>query len=144
MLKKILPAQPQAAVDSDLLTASAIRLVNGKQTSLATVTQQPIGHLLPVSGEAIGKPLTITAPIGHPGLAAANNSVSQSQVALLNKYLNDSGQPDRFRVDPNSAEQLIQEINPATGVVIAEYSAVAFPALAKSLGLVGSLVDSRA
>jgi hypothetical protein len=56
----------------------------------------------------------------------------------------DSGRPDRFRMDPHSGAKMIQEIDPATGNVIAEYSVDTFPALAKSLGLVGSLVDSQA
>ena len=52
-------------------------------------------------------------------------------MALLNKYLNDSGRPAQFRVDPNSDSKLIQEINPATGEVIGEYPAISFPALAR-------------
>jgi hypothetical protein len=114
---------------------------------IATVNQQDIGRPLPAtaSGESVGKPLLITAPTtSHPKIPTANSGVLQSQVTLWNKYLNDSGQPNRFRVDPNSGETLIQEFNPATGEVIGEYSVSTFPALAKSLGLVGSLVDSRA
>jgi len=121
-----------------------VRLLNG-ETSIATITQQKIERPLPGSGESVGKTLPITASTtSHPKIPTANSRVLQSQVTLWNKYLNDSGQPNRFRVDPNSGEKLIQEINPATGEVIGEYSVSAFPALAKSLGLVGSLVDSRA
>ena len=68
----------------------------------------------------------------------------QAQVAFLNKYLNDSGKPDQFRVAPNSNSMLIQEVNPATGEVIGEYPAIAFPALAKSLGISSALIDEHA
>jgi len=42
-------------------------------------------------------------------LTAANrNTDVQAQVAFLNRYLNDSGRPDQFRVDPNSNSTLIK------------------------------------
>ena len=78
----------------------------------------------------------------HP--AAAAPADIQAQVNLLNKYLNDSGRPAQFRVDPTSDNTLIQEINPATGEVIAEYSVIEFPELARSVGVSGVLVDDRA
>jgi len=68
----------------------------------------------------------------------------QALVAQLNKYLNDSGQPDQFRADPSAPDRLIQQINPANGEVIGEFSSAEFPALARSLGLTGGLVDSKA
>jgi hypothetical protein len=80
--------------------------------------------------------------------AAAKSSVAnrstdvQAQVALLNKYLNESGRPDQFRADPNTAT-LIQELNPETGEVIAEYSAISFPELAKSVGISSALIDEH-
>jgi hypothetical protein len=40
-------------------------------------------------------------------ILTANKSVVQSQIALLNKYLNNSGHPNRFRIGPNSGEKLI-------------------------------------
>jgi hypothetical protein len=120
-------------------------VVNEKKTSTATITQRNIGGPLPVDGQSVGKPLPTIAPtsslLERP---TASNSFLQSQVPLLNKHLNDSGQPNRFRMDPKSGDKLIQEINPATGEVIAESSVSTFPGLAKSLGLVGSLVNSRA
>ena len=77
--------------------------------------------------------------------SAANRSTDvQAQVAFLNKYLNDSGRPDQFRVDPNSDSMLIQEVNPATGAVIAEYPSLSFPALAKSLGISSAVIDDHA
>jgi hypothetical protein len=132
-------------IDRDPLTVvPVVRLVNEKQTSIATIAQRDIERPLPVGGQSVGKALPITTPSTLPlESRTASNPFLQSQVLLMNKYLNDSGRPNRFRMDPNSGNKLIQEINPATGEVIGEYSASAFPALAKSLGLVGSLVNSR-
>ena len=65
----------------------------------------------------------------------------QAQVALLNKYLNDSGKPDQFRVDPASDNKLIQQVNPANGEVIGEFPVEEFPALAKSVGISGVLIN---
>jgi hypothetical protein len=76
-----------------------------------------------------------TPPILQPDL--------QTLVTQLNKHLNDSGQPDQFRVDPHSST-MIQEVNPATGEVIGEFAASEFPALARSAGASGLLVDSLA
>jgi hypothetical protein len=76
-----------------------------------------------------------TPPILQPDL--------QTLVTQLNKHLNDSGQPDQFRVDPHS-NTMIQQVNPATGAVIGEFAASEFPALARSAGASGLLVDSLA
>ncbi len=87
---------------------------------------------------------------GAASKAPVRRATTTSQAALpalvgqLNKYLNDSGRPNQFRVDPASRGQTIQEINPATGEVIGEFSAIEFPELAKSLGVSGVLVDSLA
>ncbi len=63
---------------------------------------------------------------------------------LLNKYLNDSGKPDQFRVAPDSDDKLIQQVNPATGEVIGEFPASEFAALARSVGISGVVVDKHA
>jgi len=68
----------------------------------------------------------------------------QSLVRNLNKFLNDSGRPDQFRLDPASGGKLIQQINPSSGAVIGEFSATEFPALARSVGVAGLLVDDLA
>jgi hypothetical protein len=68
----------------------------------------------------------------------------QSMVDHLNKNLNDSGRPDQFRLDPASGDRLIQQINPANGAVIGEFSVDEFPALARSVGATGLLIDSLA
>jgi len=67
----------------------------------------------------------------------------QQLVTQLNKTLNDSGRPDQYRVDPQSAN-MIQEVNPANGAVIGQFSADEFPALARSVGATGLLIDSLA
>jgi uncharacterized FlaG/YvyC family protein len=78
--------------------------------------------------------------------ARVDNAASlDALVRQLNKHLNDSGRPDQYRVDPSSGNKVIQQINPATGDVIGEFSAIEFPALARSVGISGgALIDSRA
>jgi hypothetical protein len=95
------------------------------------------GNELPSGGHA-----TPGAPRAEVPVRASKPSL-RDQVALLNKFLNDSGKPDQFRIDPRSPT-LIQEVNPANGEVIAEYPAVAFPALARSLGLTRGVIDEHA
>ena len=68
---------------------------------------------------------------------------AQALAAQLNKVLNNSGRADQFRVDPTS-DKYIQQVNPASGAVIAEYSVAEFPALARSIGASGLLVDETA
>jgi uncharacterized FlaG/YvyC family protein len=114
-------------------------------TSLVHGSQAPT-TIPPSSGKPL-PPAGNTAPSAAGGAksSAANRSTDvQAQVAFLNKYLNDSGRPDQFRVDPNSDSMLIQEVNPATGAVIAEYPSVSFPALAKSLGISSAVIDDHA
>ncbi len=93
------------------------------------------------SGSRSGVPLpgTGSTPTAEP----MRGTSPAALVTFLNQYLNDSGFPDQFRVDPTSAAN-IQEINPANGKVIAEYPAAEFPALARSVGLTRGLVDSSA
>jgi hypothetical protein len=74
---------------------------------------------------------------------AASRSDPQTLVDQVNKFLNDSGRPDEFRVDPTSADY-IQQVNPANGAVVAEYSVSEFPALARSVGASGLLIDAIA
>ncbi len=76
--------------------------------------------------------------------ATTTKATLQSLVVQLNKYLNDSGRPSQFRVEPGSSDSVIQEVNPANGAVIGEYSASEFPALARSLGISGVIVNSHA
>ena len=116
-----------------------ISLVHGSQAPQRDVTPQSSGKLLPPSGS----PTSAAAAIAKSTAANRTTDV-QSQVAFLNRYLNDSGRPDQFRVDPNSDSTLIQEVNPASGAVIAEYPAVSFPELARSLGISRAVIDEHA
>jgi hypothetical protein len=72
-----------------------------------------------------------------------NTTDARSLVTQLNKYLNNSGRPDQFRLDPSNGK-MIQQLNPASGAVIGEFSATEFPALARSVGVSGLLIDSLA
>lgn len=118
-------------------------LVQGVQAPATVNVQQPSGKSVPTGGNHAAQ----GAPASNAGAAAPAaplKSEAQSLVELLNKYLNDSGRPEQFRVAPASGSKLIQEINPTTGEVIGEFSASEFPALARSVGVTGLLVDSRA
>jgi|SRR5476651_780284 uncharacterized FlaG/YvyC family protein len=115
------------ASDGQPVKIPATSLVHGSQAPKTVAIQR--GKVLP--------------PAGKPAAAAATPNV-RAQVQLLNKYLNDSGKPDQFRVDPDSDDKLIQQVNPATGEVIGEFPASEFAALARSVGISGVIVDKRA
>jgi FlaG protein len=116
------------ASDGQPVKIPAVSLVHGSQAP-TTVSVQQSGTVLPRSGRPAAPP------------AAAD---LQAQVQLLNKYLNDSGKPDQFRVAPDSDDKLIQQVNPANGEVLAEFPASEFAALARSVGISGVVVDKRA
>jgi len=116
------------ASDGQPVKIPAVSLVQGSQAP-TTVVAQRSGNVLP--------------PRGRPAAPPAAPSL-QAQVQLLNKYLNDSGKPDQFRVAPNSDDKLIQQINPANGEVLAEFPASEFAALARSVGISGVVVDQHA
>jgi hypothetical protein len=104
------------------------------------------GKSVPVSGNASPRAAPEGAPpaIAEQAARQARSADLAAQVAALNKFLNDSGRPDQFRVAPQVSPTLIQEINPANGEVIAEYPAIEFPAIARSLGLTSAALDERA
>jgi hypothetical protein len=129
------------ASDGNPVKIPAIGLVHGSQAPTNVTVSPASGNPLPSSGKLVPPRI---AEAGSAGKAALRPKSLQAQVALLNKYLNDSGRPNQFRVDPTSDSTLIQEINPSSGAVIAEYPAIAFPALAKSLGISGAVIDSHA
>jgi hypothetical protein len=114
--------------------------VHGSQAPTSVAAPQSSGKSLPPSGNAA---VAAAKPGPRPAPTSTAGSL-QAQVALLNKYLNDSGRPDQYRVAPDSDSTLIQEVNPATGAVIAEYPAISFPALARSLGISNALIDEHA
>ena|ERR1700759_639397 len=115
------------ASDGQPVKIPAVSLVHGSQAPKVAVPTS--GKVLPHGGRPAAPP------------AAAN---LQSQVQLLNKYLNDSGKPAQFRVAPDSDDKTIQEINPANGEVLAEFPASEFAALARSVGISGAIVNRRA
>ncbi len=130
------------ASDGNPVQIPAIGLVHGSQAP-TKVTVSPLnGNPLPPSGKPV-PPAAAEAASARKEATTARTTL-QAQVALLNKYLNDSGRPNQFRVDPTSDSTLIQEINPATGEVIGEYPAISFPALARSVGISGAVIDSHA
>jgi hypothetical protein len=126
------------ASDAGSAIVSIAGLGHGSQTPVIVGVQPVSGKSLPQGGvQAAAK--SVAAP---PKVAIAADL--QALVAALNKFLNDSGRPTQFRVDPASANTMIQEINPANGKVLAEFAAAEFPALAKSVGASSILVDTHA
>jgi hypothetical protein len=122
---------------------SVTSLVQGSSAATSVTIQSGSGRSLPPTGKtapAAATPANATA--AKP--AAQRAADPQTLVDQLNKYLNDSGRPDEFRVDPASSDKLIQQINPANGAVLGEFSVEEFPALARSVGASGLLVDSLA
>jgi hypothetical protein len=115
---------------------ATVKVVSGKDAgALEEAARQP--------SQPVGTPARISKQPAPPATTTNRANLPQL-VAQLNKYLNDSGRPNQFRVDPTSSGKTIQEINPASGEVIGEYSVAQFPELARSLGVSGVLVDSRA
>jgi hypothetical protein len=131
------------ASNGDPVLIPATSLVHGSQASTTVVVQQSSGKSLPPSGNAVAGAAADRPAVSVKPSTGAEKPDLQAQVSLLNKYLNDSGRPDQFRVDPASDSKLIQQINPATGQVIGEFLASEFPALARSVGVSGALVDSH-
>ncbi len=136
-------------------SASVASIVQGSQASLSISIPSTGGKVLPGGNTAssleatsaadstVASPARSTSAPSLGQAPAASPPSLQSLIAQLNKYLNDSGRPDQYRVDPQSGS-MIQEVNPANGAVIAQFAASEFPALARSIGASGLLVDSLA
>jgi hypothetical protein len=124
------------ASDGNSVKVPAAIPVHRSQVQIPVPRQEHSGKKLPPGGKAA------TTPDAPP--ATKQSGAAAVLVALLNKHLNDSGRPDQYQVAPNSDNKLIQQINPATGEVVGEFLASEFPALARSVGVSGVLVDSRA
>jgi uncharacterized FlaG/YvyC family protein len=139
-----LPAQA-----SQTAAASAAKPKFGKPvasstaaTATAEVANSAAKYAASVS--ASGKAAFAVPPVAKTSPPPVTQPDLRSLVSQLNKNLNDSGRPDQFRVDPQS-NSMIQEVNPSTGAVIAQFSASEFPALARSAGAAaGLLIDSLA
>jgi hypothetical protein len=128
------------ANDANPVLIPAISLVHGSQAPTKVTSESSSGKSLPSGGHAAAA----SAASGAKSAGGSRANDAQAQVDFLNKFLNDSGKPNQFRVAPDSNSALIQEINPANGLVIADYPVIAFPALAKSLGISSALIDERA
>jgi hypothetical protein len=129
------------ASDGQPVQIPVVSLVHGSQAP-TTIKVPQSGNPLPPSGNAATS--AVAARVSTAAKAAQQPPKPQALVTILNKYLNDSGKPAQFRADPTSGDKLIQEINPANGEVIAEYSATEFAALARSVGISGAIVDDHA
>lgn len=135
--------------------------VQGSQATSSSI-KSGSGKILPQTGniataEAAARPSDIAQAAASVQAAASaqatvsnvnkapvqNTTDERSLVTQLNKHLNDSGRPDQFRLDPSNGK-MIQQLNPASGAVIGEFSATEFPALARSVGVSGLLIDSLA
>ena len=129
---------------------SGASLVHGSNAATTASFQSSNGKLVPAGGStaaAASSPATATPAAATATTAnkvSQRNTTVQSQVASLNKFLNNSGRPDQYRVDPASNNTLIQQINPANGAVLEEFSVSEFPDLARSVGVSGLLVDDVA
>ena len=134
------------ASDGQPVKIPAVSLVHGSQAP--TTVKGQSGKILAQSGNATASAAAVrpAAKTGVPAKTspAVGSTDLPAQITLLNKFLNDSGRPVQFRVDPTSDNKLIQEVNPATGEVIGEYSATEFAALARSVGISGVLVNTHA
>lgn len=116
------------ASDGHPVQIPAISLVHGSHT--------PTAATVPTGGKVLPPP-------GKPSAAPAPTD-ARTQVALLNKFLNDTGKPDQFRVAPDSDDKLIQQINPANGAVLGVFPVSEFAALARSVGISGVIVNQHA
>jgi uncharacterized FlaG/YvyC family protein len=98
----------------------------------------------PVAAQTAGKaPASAEAQGSVTPVRATPAQSLEAVIANVNKAFNDSGKPTQFRLDPTSGNKVIQQINPATGEVVAQFQANEFPALASSLGISGLFVNSR-
>jgi hypothetical protein len=126
--------------------------VHGSQATNSIRPQLGSGKPLPPSGKTVAaaerpaataeRPAATAVPGVKPAPAAQQSADPQTLVNQLNSHLNDSGFPDQFRLDPTGKQ--IQQVNPATGKVVGEFSVSEFPALARSVGASGLLLDSLA
>lgn len=133
------------ASDANPVLIPAVSLVHGSQAP-TQVTSPSNGKAVPPAGNGAAEAAISAAEgdVSQKSGGTSRTSDVRAQVVFLNKYLNDSGKPDQFRLAPNSNSTLIQEVNPVTGEVLGEYPATTFPALARSLGISSALIDEHA
>jgi len=126
------------ASDGNSVKIPAASPVHGSQAQVSVSIHDRGGKTLPPRGNSAD------TPAARAATRASSAAATAALVALLNKHLNDSGRPNEYRVDPNSDNKMIQQINPASGEVVGEFLISEFPALARSVGVSGALIDSRA
>ncbi|MEP6548264.1 MAG: hypothetical protein ABJD53_12445 [Gammaproteobacteria bacterium] len=126
------------ASDGNPVKIPAASLVHGSQAQIPNSIQERGGKALPPGGKRTAE------PAAHAQAKARDITSIEALVAQLNKHLNDTGRPNQYRVDPGSGNKVIQQINPANGAVVGEFLISEFPALARSVGITGALVDSHA
>lgn len=136
-------------------------LVHGSQAP--KIELHTSGNTLPQNGKVTATPAAApqsaqVRPVPNPTPAALQQATAAqqsaeaqaqqiqkpdlaAQLATLNKYLNDSGRPAQFRASANNKQ--IEEVNPASGEVIAVYSATVFAELARSVGISGAVVNEK-
>jgi len=137
------------ASGSDPVRIPAASLVHGSSAPAAVpatgIQPTPSGKSVPPAGN-VAPPTAAAQALASDArsAAAAAAQALAAQIAALNKFLNNSGRPNEFRIAPNTDSRIIQEINPANGAVVGEYPSIAFPALARSLGVSGALLDELA
>ena len=121
--------------------AAAAPFLRSAANSPQSSNPAPSSHAAAVTGGSARE--SGAANTSPPKATAASATDAQALASQLNKVLNNSGRADQFRVDPSS-DKYIQQVNPASGDVIAEYSVDEFPALARSIGASGLLIDETA
>ena len=126
------------ASDGTPVKIPAVNLVHGSQAHIPISNQERGGKILPPGGKRAAE------PAAHAAAKVSDSPSVEALIAQLNKHFNDSGRPYQFRVDPSSGNKVIQQINPANGAVVGEFLISEFPALARSVGMTGALVDRHA
>lgn len=136
------PVQGSQATSSNIKSGSGKLLPQGGNIATAEAAARPSDTAQ--AAASVQAAASAQAGVSNVNKAPVQNATdARSLVTQLNKYLNDSGRPDQFRLDPSNGK-MIQQLNPASGAVVGEFSATEFPALARSVGVSGLLIDSLA
>ncbi len=123
--------------------ATAAAAASTSSNAAGVLQQSSKSVVASTSATSTGTVSNSTSKPSQAKTTAASTSDPQSLVDQINKSLNDSGRADQFRLSPDSS-QYIQQVNPSNGAVIAEYAVSEFPALARSIGVSGLLIDDVA
>jgi hypothetical protein len=133
---KSLPQSGKAATSAGSARTSA--------AAVSAANAVTVGGIAAAAGAAAANAAANAANAANSSNESTQSATEpQSLVSQLNKYLNNSGRPDQFRVAPGDGN-LIQQVNPSSGAIVGEFSAEEFPALARSVGASSLLIDSLA